>query len=330
MVTLLQYHGTVLSVCSQSTCAITHADFPNMLLLFNKAAFNNLYYWHRCAASVHSRIKIFDVNFEVYCKWLFLLILSWLIILKGSSHLYIRATFSTFVVIVIICIIYLIANRSNIQPNFSVAFVMDTNKNKSFEDLLKHWNSKPYSGVNNYTEYATVQQNKSMNQARIVVINKISLWYPITVPACTKEQRAFVAIISAPNYFKKREIIRDTWIQHIDFTVNIAFVIGLTPDPAIQKETEKESSNHGYIVQIDMVDNYWNLTLKDIAYSTGWTSTVLKSTSSTSAMTTSTSTLTTWVVTSWVPSSKHCHEMRKPFMEQNEIIFCSGRKEQWI
>lgn len=162
-----------------------------------------------------------------------------------------------------IFVFYFISHEQNLEQNFSV---IDNEHDTSVENLFNRWKGRPYSGIDNYIEYATVKENKSILQFRqSQIINDVSFRYLITVPACTKEQKAFVAIVSAPSYFEKRQIIRDTWIQHIDFPANIAFVIGRTHDSAIQKDIEKESSNHSDIIQVDMVDGYWNLTMKDVA-----------------------------------------------------------------
>ena len=185
----------------------------------------------------------------------------------------IRVTFQVFLgIVAFIWITYFIIYRQNFELTFGIPFVTDNNKNHetiSPEKLFNRWKGRPQSGVDNYIKYATVKQNKSILQPyrfrKVPIVNNVLFQYPITVPACTNEHNVFMVIVSAPSYFEKRQIIRDTWIQHIDFPANIAFVIGMTPDTAIQKEIEQESSNHGDIIQVDMVDGYWNLTLKDVA-----------------------------------------------------------------
>jgi hypothetical protein len=82
----------------------------------------------------------------------------------------------------------------------------------------------------------------------------------------------FVGVISAPHYFEKRSVIRQTWRRHLTTQSNIrnnpldvvgfGFVIGLTDDEAVQQKIKEESEKYGDILQINMNDTYSNLSLK--------------------------------------------------------------------
>lgn len=79
----------------------------------------------------------------------------------------------------------------------------------------------------------------------------------------------FVAVISAPEYFEKRQTIRETWARHLRHQsdvgvelVGIAFVIGQVPVRSLQKKLEEEGDRHGDILQVSMLDSYYNITLK--------------------------------------------------------------------
>ena len=109
------------------------------------------------------------------------------------------------------------------------------------------------------------------------VLNDVtSFKYPIQIQKCRDNivrdiPSLFVAVISAPKYFHKRNIIRQTWRRHLQMqsdlnSINLAgfgFVVGLMEDDnEIQKRIEKESAKYGDILQIEMIDDYYNLTLK--------------------------------------------------------------------
>jgi hypothetical protein len=108
------------------------------------------------------------------------------------------------------------------------------------------------------------------------VVNDVtSFRYPIDIPPCqiavTHRTSLFVAIISAPNYFEKRNVIRETWLRHLQMQsdsgsklklVGFGFIVGLTEDRETQTRIETESATHGDILQVDKMDGYYNLTQK--------------------------------------------------------------------
>ena len=87
-----------------------------------------------------------------------------------------------------------------------------------------------------------------------VINNVTSFNYPITVPACRhaadvdNRKTLFIAVMSAPCDFAKRNIIRRTWWNHyqqhkslglID-TAGFAFILAMTKENVTQKQIDKK------------------------------------------------------------------------------------------
>ncbi|XP_046443669.1 uncharacterized protein LOC124193747 [Daphnia pulex] len=150
----------------------------------------------------------------------------------------------------------------------------------------------PYPGVEKYTRYAVarlgmlpIKHAKPLIPEFGPVINDVlSFRYPINIPSCQAAEitnntsanpSVFIVIISGPGNFKKRNDIRETWLNHLSKSVleknllgistRFGFFLGKTQDNSIQKRIEEESQKHGDIVQIEMDDSFRNLTLKGIA-----------------------------------------------------------------
>lgn len=88
----------------------------------------------------------------------------------------------------------------------------------------------PYPGVRNYTQYIVAKSRlkplsgvESLRPDYGPVLNDVtSFRYPIELQKCRQDlehrrnvSSLFVAIISAPDYFDKRNIIRQTWLGHL-------------------------------------------------------------------------------------------------------------------
>lgn len=151
-----------------------------------------------------------------------------------------------------------------------------------FEFLASHLRDTPYPGVEKHTRYAVAKTGrkylpdvKPLRPDFGPVLNDVtSFKYPIQISRCRDTNfrdgpGLFVAVISAPEYFHKRDIIRRTWQRHLQSDLSLAnlaglgFIVGLTEgDNEIQKRIEKESVMYGDILQIEMIDDYYNLTLK--------------------------------------------------------------------
>lgn len=108
------------------------------------------------------------------------------------------------------------------------------------------------------------------------VLNDVSSFkYPIEIKPCrylNGSSNLFVAIISAAGNFEKRESIRQTWLQQFHriqtengLPINLSgygFIAGQTKDENLQIRIEEESKIYGDILQVGIIDNYYNLTLK--------------------------------------------------------------------
>ncbi|CAD5124742.1 unnamed protein product [Dimorphilus gyrociliatus] len=74
-----------------------------------------------------------------------------------------------------------------------------------------------------------------------------------------------VYCITAPKNFARRQVMRNIWSQPnvlVKYPSRIIFVLGLAPDPDVNKAIKEEGDKFGDIVQEDFHDHYKNLTLK--------------------------------------------------------------------
>jgi hypothetical protein len=153
-----------------------------------------------------------------------------------------------------------------------------------FEYLASQLRDTRYPGVDNHTRYVVAKTRRKylLNVKPLrpdfgPVLNDVTSFnYPIQISRCRDTivrggPTLFVAVVSAPQYFHKRDIIRRTWQLHLQRQsdlnlINLAgfgFIVGLTEgDDGIQKRIEEESKTYGDILQIEMIDDYYNLTLK--------------------------------------------------------------------
>ena len=153
-----------------------------------------------------------------------------------------------------------------------------------FLHLAFHLRDTPYAGVENFTQYIVAKSR--LNPLSAVgplrpdfgpVLNDVNHFrYPIEIQKCRQDvthpnaSSLFVAIISAPSYFDKRNIIRQTWLSYLQTQselgllnlVGFGFVVGLPEDRETRKKIEAENVEHNDILQIEMRDDYYNLTLK--------------------------------------------------------------------
>ncbi len=150
---------------------------------------------------------------------------------------------------------------------------------------LNYSPNSPFPGVENYTLY-TMARAQLTPLASVTplrpefgpVLNDVTYFkYPIEIQPCRKPGGLFIAIISAPDYFDKREVIRQTWFRHM-FMLSVlgklklrrfGFILGMTQNKDTQKRIEEESAKYNDILQIDMMDHYYNLTLKVVGL-TNW------------------------------------------------------------
>lgn len=182
------------------------------------------------------------------------------------------------------CILYLIIIFKDIAIIIVRFFSNSIFYTEYSQYLTKKLSNKKYSGVENYIQYTVAKLNlkplngmKSLRPNLGPVLNDVKAFqYPIRIQPCRYDKdtsNIFVAIISAVENLEKREIIRQTWLSTIhqnqsdinELPINLSgygFIIGQTKDQVLQIRIEEESNKHGDIAQINIIDNYYNLTLK--------------------------------------------------------------------
>lgn len=157
-----------------------------------------------------------------------------------------------------------------------------------FQYLASQLRGTPYPGAKNYTNYIVAQSwlkplpgVKPLRPDFGPVLNDVtSFRYPIEIKSCRQDDKIrrtnasglFVAVISAPDHFDKRNLIRQTWLRQLEqkqsnrsvILTGHGFILGLTKDSKIQERIKVESHKFNDILQIDMIDHYFNLTLKDV------------------------------------------------------------------
>ncbi len=139
----------------------------------------------------------------------------------------------------------------------------------------------PYPGVKNYTLYAMARLGmlpladvEQLNSEFGPVINDfLSFRYRLSTLPCQKvkaRRSIFIAVISAPANFDKRNMIRKTWRNYLKAVeqedlmglAGFAFILGLTENNFTQSVINEESNTFGDIIQIEMMDFYRNLSMK--------------------------------------------------------------------
>ena len=179
-----------------------------------------------------------------------------------------------------------------LKPNNNTNMISNVNEEsvtidrKLFDYLAAQLEETQYSGVEIFTQYAMALNSgrkplvghDALRPEFGPVINDVTYYqYPIQIPSCKKSETGhsvIVFVISAPSHFDQREAIRQTWLRHLKNPpkerysdvpldlIGFAFSIGLTNDEAIQKQIEEENKKYSDILQIGMIDTYYNLTVK--------------------------------------------------------------------
>lgn len=167
----------------------------------------------------------------------------------------------------------------NIEKNVTII------KTDFFKYMASQLFKTPYPGVENYTQYVVSKSKlkpltdvQPLRHEYGAVLNDVtSFQYPIGIKPCqylNDTNNIFVAIISAVGNFNKRESIRQTWLRQFHqiqtekgFLINLSgygFIIGQSKDENLHEPVEEESKNYDDILQVDIIDNYYNLTLKAV------------------------------------------------------------------
>lgn len=95
-----------------------------------------------------------------------------------------------------------------------------------------------------------------------------SLFLP-PIPSCSPEQdiKLVIIVCSAPQNFASRQAIRSTWGKDTTWTKNakVLFVIGRTPQNVTDMFVSMEKIEYGDVIHYNLVDSYYNLTLKSVS-----------------------------------------------------------------
>lgn len=111
-----------------------------------------------------------------------------------------------------------------------------------------------------------------------IAIHRRKWSFPIDNQCSNKEMNFLVMVPSAPKNFEARSIVRQTWGSKAEMgkiNSSLLFVVGLTTDSNVQKMILEESAQTQDLVQLDMYDAYYNLTLKSLGM-LDWASTHCK------------------------------------------------------
>lgn len=173
-------------------------------------------------------------------------------------------------------------SKPTTRPSPSVAIVDGTHSEedvRDFEALAAAWKGKSYAGVDEYIFYHTARlglealpDSMPLRPELGPVINDVNFRYPINVPPCKDNQHFVVTVITSTKNFERRQLVRLGWTDHLNASASYAFFMGRTENATIQQWIEEESATYGDIIQIDMIDTYFNLSMK-VAALLNWVNT---------------------------------------------------------
>lgn len=130
-------------------------------------------------------------------------------------------------------------------------------------------NSFP-DGVDIYTNYTLKRLGFKplTNNVKPIVNDVTSFRYSINAQSQCQNTNdglmVVVIVVSAPNHFEKRQLVRQSWANRLNWGRHV-FLTGQTTSVTWQKKIEHESQSFGDIVQLDMMDSYDILTVKSVA-----------------------------------------------------------------
>lgn len=92
--------------------------------------------------------------------------------------------------------------------------------------------------------------------------------FPTNIPDCLATIKNFIIMVpSTPKNLYSRNTIRETWGNVTDLTAiqsQLVFVLGLTKDKMVQQSIVEESNRYNDVVQLDIHDGYYNLSVKTL------------------------------------------------------------------
>ena len=152
-----------------------------------------------------------------------------------------------------------------IVEEFEMIGLNETKLRLEFEKLKVQVNATFTS--ENKTVEEIFRYVKSMKQK--VPVNPHYFKYTINpTQICARRDIFLLAYIhSAPEHYKRRTAIRDTWGNQKNFddlTVRVVFLMGKPKDSTTAEALQLESDTYSDIVQEDFIDSYRNLTYKAI------------------------------------------------------------------
>ena len=79
--------------------------------------------------------------------------------------------------------------------------------------------------------------------------------------------KLLILVKSAAKYFKRRNLIRQTWanLSFVPNDIKIFFIVGLDADIFVTQKLEKESQEFCDVMQTNSIDHYMNNTLKMVS-----------------------------------------------------------------
>ena len=115
--------------------------------------------------------------------------------------------------------------------------------------------------TNTKTLQSTRTSTESTTSNKLPVEHKSTL---TTRTPCNQHYFLLILVASAPAYFDRRRIIRQTWA--FDSSINsrwkTVFLLGQTKDKNHSEQLEREEAFHGDLIRADYYEDYWNQTLK--------------------------------------------------------------------
>ncbi len=158
-----------------------------------------------------------------------------------------------------------ISTWRKLVEGFEMIGVNETQLRIEFETLKEQVNSS-YTADNKTLEdiYRYVQELKKQLPA-----NPHNFKYIINPKDICHGKEVFLLVYvhSAPDHYKKRTAIRETWGNPKNFphlTYKVVFLMGRPKDKAVQDAIQLESETYNDIVQETFIDSYRNLTYKAI------------------------------------------------------------------
>ncbi len=122
--------------------------------------------------------------------------------------------------------------------------------NKNLADYSKKLNYHSANGKRNFKH-----SKQELELTKIVKIDQ----------NCKKSELS-ILINSAVYYFDRRRSARETWISEaIKFNISVFFVVGEPKDNETQNKLELESFKYKDLIQFELTEFYYNVTLKNIA-----------------------------------------------------------------